>query len=72
MLATNGFVVEVSVVFFLHWYETPPAAVNDTFNPLQKVVGPPGVIVAVGSGLTVKCIVLEVVVGTQAFDKTTS
>jgi len=34
-------------------YETPPDAVNVTLPPAQNVVAPLGVIVAVGSGLTV-------------------
>jgi len=34
-------------------YDTPPDAVSVTLPPAQKVVGPLGVIVAVGSGFTV-------------------
>ena len=34
-------------------YDTPPLAVSVTLPPAQNVVGPLGVIVAVGSGLTV-------------------
>jgi len=34
-------------------YETPPEAVSVTLPPAQNVVAPLGVIVAVGSGLTV-------------------
>jgi hypothetical protein len=34
-------------------YDVPPDAVSVTLPPAQKVVGPDGVIVAVGSGLTV-------------------
>jgi len=34
-------------------YETPPEAVSVTLPPAQNVVGPLGVIVAVGSGFTV-------------------
>jgi hypothetical protein len=34
-------------------YEVPPEAVSVTLPPAQKVTGPEGVMVAVGSGLTV-------------------
>jgi hypothetical protein len=34
-------------------YDVPPEAVSVTLPPVQKVVGPEGVMVAVGSGLTV-------------------
>jgi len=34
-------------------YDVPPDAVRVTLPPAQKVVGPEGVMVAVGSGLTV-------------------
>jgi hypothetical protein len=34
-------------------YDVPPEAVSVTLPPAQNVVGPDGVIVAVGSGLTV-------------------
>jgi archaellum component FlaF (FlaF/FlaG flagellin family) len=34
-------------------YDVPPEAVSVTLPPAQKVVGPDGVMVAVGSGLTV-------------------
>jgi hypothetical protein len=34
-------------------YDVPPDAVSVTLPPAQKVVGPLGVMVAVGSGLTV-------------------
>ena len=34
-------------------YDTPPDAVSVTLPPAQNVVGPLGVIVAVGKGLTV-------------------
>jgi len=34
-------------------YDVPPDAVSVTLPPAQNVVGPEGVIVAVGSGLTV-------------------
>ena len=34
-------------------YDTPPEAVSVTLPPAQKVVGPLGVIVAVGNGFTV-------------------
>jgi hypothetical protein len=34
-------------------YDVPPEAVSVTLPPVQKVVGPDGVMVAVGSGLTV-------------------
>src|SRR5205085_2757446 len=36
-----------------HRYDTPPDAVSVTLPPAQNVVAPLGVIVAVGSGLTV-------------------
>jgi hypothetical protein len=34
-------------------YEVPPEAVSVTLPPVQKVVVPEGVMIAVGSGLTV-------------------
>ena len=36
-----------------HKYELAALAVNITFPPAQKVVGPPGVMVAAGNGFTV-------------------
>ena len=41
-------------------YDVPPLAVSVTFPPVQKVVGPFGVIVAVGSGFAVTVVLAGV------------
>ena len=41
-------------------YELPALAVSVTLPPVQKVVGPPAVIVAVGSGFTVTGVAADV------------
>ncbi len=45
--------VAAVVLPFDHWYPVPPDPVRVTEPPAQKVVGPPGVITATGSALTV-------------------
>ena len=47
------------VAEFDHKYPDPPEAVNNTEPPWQKVVGPSGVITAVGSELTVMTVLSE-------------
>ena len=42
-----------------HKYPVPPEAVNNTEPPWQKVVGPSGVITAVGRELTVIALLFE-------------
>jgi len=56
LLVTVAPVVALKPVDGLHEYVPPapaPLAVSDTEPPVQYVVGPPGVIVIVGSGFTV-------------------
>ena len=43
-----------------HRYEDPALEVSVTLPPAQNVVGPPALIVAVGSGLTVTDVAAEV------------
>ena len=43
----------------LHKYEEPVLACNVTLPPLQKVVGPVGVMVATGNGLTLTVVIVE-------------
>ena len=44
----------------LHNHDAPAEAVNVTEPPAQNVVGPPGVMVAVGNGFTVTTVAADV------------
>ena len=50
-----------------HRYEDPALEVSTTLPPAQNVVGPPAVIVAAGSGLTVTDVAAEVAEQPLAF-----
>ena len=49
----------IGVAKLRHWYDAPADAVSVTLPPMQKVVGPPGVIVAVG-GVQAAWILFEI------------
>jgi hypothetical protein len=53
-------IIDWVVALLLHSHEEPAEAVKVTLPPWQKVVGPPGVMVAVGRGLTVTTVGVEV------------
>lgn len=59
-------ILEVVAPLFQRYVE-PPLAVKVTFDPLQKVVGPPAVIVAVGIVFTTILIGADVVEHPAAF-----
>ena len=48
-------------------YDDPTLEVRITLSPVQKVVGPPAVIVAVGNGLTTTVVAADVAVQPRVF-----